>query len=90
MNAEDYFLIDPASMPAGRSTAGRSNRNLSAVISTIRDDGPSDLDEPVSGEAVVQAAGGETDKGVHAGRAAPRQRIRALPGRAVLLKVAGI
>ncbi len=41
MIAEDYFSGSESDAPEQTTTAGRHNRNLSSIVSTIRDDGPS-------------------------------------------------
>ena len=84
MIAEDYFSLDQADGPEPTPVAGQHNRNLSSIVSTIRDDGPSTLELPSSQVDVEDEPApviGTPDS--------HRQRIRALPGTRVMLKVAG-
>lgn len=85
MIAEDYFSLDQADSLEPTPEAGQHNRNLSSIVSTIRDDGPSVLELPPSQEDVEDEPApviGTPDS--------HRQRIRTLPGMAVMLKVAGV
>ena len=84
MIAEDYFSLDQADSLEPTPVAGKHNRNLSSIVSTIRDDGPSALElppSPVDVEDEPAPVIGTPDS--------HRQRIRAVPGTKVMLKVAG-
>ena len=84
MIAEDYFSLDQVDSLEPTPQAGQHNRNLSSIVSTIRDDGPSVLEQPPSQVDVEDEPApviGMPDS--------HRQRIRALPGTQVMLKVVG-
>ena len=87
MIAEDYFSISEADTPERATTAGRHNRNLSSIVSTIQDDGPSVVEELPTAQLDENGAIPVLDSPV---RAPQRQRVSALPGMAVMLKVSAI
>ena len=85
MIAQDYFSLDQTDSPEDTASASPHNRNLSRIVSTIRDDGPSVLEmpspEPQHDDEPAPVLGVPTQQ---------RPRIRALPGASVMLKVAGV
>ena len=95
MIAEDYFSAVDEPFPGSRDSNHRQNRNLNSIVSTIRDDGPSDAadtqqttgDKPANDgvtDAIAAPELHEPSPAVH------RQEIRALPGITVMLKVAAV
>jgi hypothetical protein len=84
MITEDYFSISETDTPERASQAGRHNRNLSSIVSTIQDDGPSVIEELPPAQLAENDAIPVLDSPVCAPQ---RQRISALPGMAVMLKV---
>lgn len=87
MIAEDYFSGSEADVPERTTTAGRHNRNLSSIVSTIRDDGPSVVDEL---RPVQDAENTATPVADNPEPALQRRRVRALPGMAVMLRVSAM
>jgi cell division septation protein DedD len=87
MIAEDYFSGGESDAPEQATTAGRHNRNLSSIVSTIRDDGPSVVEELPPAQVVGNAEIPVLDSPVHTPHG---QRVRALPGMLVMLKVSAI
>jgi cell division septation protein DedD len=82
MIAENYFPVRETDEPVAGATSARQNRNLSSVVSSIRDDGPSIVEDPA-------VPGNEDREEVTAdvGTAATGRRVRALPGASVMKKV---
>jgi len=86
MIAEDCFASSDAGEIDRNTSRGRHNRNLSSIVSTIRDDGPS-----VANEAgTVQDVMPEQPQRAGIPTADAQPRIRALPGKTVFLKVAAV
>jgi hypothetical protein len=91
MIAEDYFSANESDTPDRATGTGRHNRNLNSIVSTIQDDGPSVVQaswpavENEDTETIV-----ETPVVADPGTARQGQRIRALPGLAVMLRVSAI
>ncbi|MBT8116709.1 MAG: hypothetical protein KJO66_02665, partial [Gammaproteobacteria bacterium] len=87
MIAEDYFSGSESDAPERTTTAGRHNRNLSSIVSTIRDDGPSVVEGL---EPAQDAENTATPVADIPEPAVQRQRVRALPGIAVMLRVSAM
>ena len=95
MIAENYYSNGATAAAGGGTTAGRQNRNLSCIVSTIRDDGPStaaDVRPPhdvrpgnCPAEDLPEMPVNEVPEPV-----VRRQRVRVFPGMAVLSKVAAV
>lgn len=82
MIAENYFPVRETEDQETGATSARQNRNLSSIVSSIRDDGPSLVDDP-------EVSCNEDHEAVTAdvGTAVPGKRVRALPGATVMRKV---
>ena len=88
----DKISINETGADASGTVISRQNMNLSSVVSTIRDDGPSTAAEPLlAGVAVNDATGApEPVPAVKADDTAPATRVRALPGKGVMLRVLSV
>jgi cell division septation protein DedD len=82
MIAENYFPVRETDDQVTGATSARQNRNLSSVVSSIRDDGPSIIDDPA-----VSCFEDHDEMSADTGTAATDRRVRALPDATVMKKV---
>ncbi len=82
MIAENHFPVRETGEQVSGATSARQNRNLSSVVSLIRDDGPSIVDDPA-----VSCLDDHDEVSAGNGTAATGRRVRALPGATVMMKV---
>ncbi len=82
MIAENYFPVRETDDQVAGATSARQNRNLSSVVSSIRDDGPSIVDDPA-----VSCFEDHDEVTADTGTDVTDKRVRALPGATVMKKV---